>query len=130
MKYQSSFTTYARPAVKIGGRPHVGRKSKPAVSVNPAFLKALGKVVAAVFLVVLLINLVFSNAIANMENSITAMQVSYQQLEDKNIGLLVDKALVWSDENIERLAAEKVELYPAGKQLRVYNKRTRTFTYL
>ncbi len=130
MKYQNSFTTYARPAVKIGGRPHVVRKSRLAVSFNLAFVKALGKVVVAVILVVLLINLVFSNAIGNIDNSIVTMKARYQQLENRQRKLRLDKALLWTNESIERLAAEKLGLYPADTRFRVYNEKTKTFRQL
>lgn len=131
MNYPNSNQSYFRTATKIGARPQIGRKRALLIFGGAIPWLAIGKTVLVVLPVTLVVNILISSAVSNLDQSISVLQSRQQQIEDRNIDLLAQKARVWAPDNIEKLAGEKLSLYsPSEGQVGKFDRNTYTFKYL
>lgn len=131
MIIHSSSQTYIRPNVKVGVRRRVRANGRTNLVLDLQGLKALGRGLLIVLPVFLAINLFVGSSIDSIEHSISVLETKRQELEDKNIQLLAQKARKYAPDNVEKLAGEKLSLYATGKkQVGRFNRRTGTFSYM
>lgn len=83
---------------------------------DAVFWQKAAKVVGGVAVFLLVTNLVLGSVISSLEYSIAVEQSRHQELEDKNITLLAEKARIWAPHNVEMLAAERLSLYRAKEE--------------
>jgi hypothetical protein len=117
-----------RSIAKIGGRQQIGSRDLFDLSGWLVLWKPVGRIMLMIFPVVLIIHMFIGFAVINMDQAISSIDNQRHELMDKNIELLARKASLWSPENIEKLAGEKLELYAdSGDQVGKFNRRNGTF---
>lgn len=131
MNYNNSTDAYVRSVTKIGIRRRFRSGGSFDLSIWLVLWKPAGKVLLMLFPLVLIINMFVASAVSNTERSIVVLDNKRHELMDKNIELLASKARLWSPQNFQQLAGEKLALQEnSGNQVRKFNRTTGTFSYL
>lgn len=131
MNYQNITQSYLRPTVRIGMRQQSRRRPQFDFSLDIDMMKAIGKVGLMVIPVVIVLQLFLGSAVTDTGQSLVFVEEAHNRLADKNIELLVLKARMTAPEHVQLLAGEKLSLVlPEKGQVRKFNRRPGTFTYL
>jgi len=131
MNFHNATQDYLRPVTNIGVRQQLKRRNALDLSGGFVLWRAIGKVVLMILPVVLSISLFISSAITDTGQSVSLVDDKLSVLMDKNIELRAMKARIMAPENVQLLAGEKLALsQPQKGQVRKFNRRPGTFTYL
>ncbi len=131
MNYQNPTQSFLRPTVKIGMQPRSRRKPGFSIALDSDLLRAVAKVGMMVLPVVVITHLFLASVVTDLGESIAVVKEVHNGLADKNIELLVQKARITTPDNVQLLAGEKLSLVsPEKGQIRKFNRRPGTFTYL
>lgn len=131
MNYQNPTQSFVRPTVKIGMRPRSRRKPGFDISLDSDLLRVVTKCGLVALPVVLIFHLFLASVMADLGESIAVVKEVHNGLADKNIELLVQKARITAPDHVQLLAGEKLSLVlPEKGQVRKFNRRPGTFTYL
>lgn len=123
MIFQDSVQSYTRPAVNIGIRQHLARRSAWELPGGVIFWKAAGKVVLGVCMATIALNMLLSVYKGHLEAIATVMEGQRHELMDKNISLRVTRAGMLTRQAVEVAAGKSLSLYmPEQGQRFVYNR--------
>jgi len=126
----NSIGSYTSSTVKYGVKRHVIPRRVAQLSFRLTEWKQVGRIVIWILPVLLILNIICSSAISSMSHSIGQVVAGNEALETKNIGLLAEKAIVGSELNVRKLAADKLGLVKVEKgQVGLYNRQYRAFVY-
>lgn len=130
MNYHSTSHTYTRPVEKFGLRQFLRPYDLFDFSRDIVLLRMVGKALLMILPLILAVHLILGSMIAGHDTTIAGLDNRRHQLVDENIGLLAQKASVFSPDSIEQLAAEKLELFVASKErVGKFSRRHGTFRY-
>ncbi|MFT5699693.1 MAG: hypothetical protein ACI8ZB_002554 [Desulforhopalus sp.] len=130
MNNYNSIGSYTRSTAKFGVRQHVKPRRVVHLSIRLAEWKQVGKIVIWILPVMLILNIMCSSAISSMNHSIGQAIDTNKALETKNVELLVEKAMVGSETNVRKLAADNLGLVKVVRgQVGLYNRQYGTFEY-
>lgn len=130
MNYQNSSNVYSRPAVKFSIRQLLPKRDLLDWSRNKVLFLALGKVSLAVVMVTMAIQFGVTSMISRLDGSIVGLEDTRHSLMDENIILRAQRAVAYSEENIEKLAAEKLDLHAKQDgQVAWFDRTTGVFVY-
>lgn len=131
MSYQNSSQSYMRTVAKPGVRQQVRSKRALSIPGGVLLLRAVGKAVLIILPLTLIVNIIISSAISNIDRSISQVEGRQQKVEDTNIHLLARKARIWAPDHVEKLAGDKLSLFvPTKDQVGKFDRRSGTFSYL
>lgn len=106
--------SYIRPVTNIGVRQHLQPRDVLDLPGGLVLWKTVGRVLLLLLPLVVTVNLFLASTIHDVGSEITAIDNQRHELMDRNIGLLVQKAQLYSPERVGQLAAQKLSLYSAA----------------
>jgi len=130
MSYQNSSHIFGRPTFKFSIRQLLPGRDLLDWSRNKVLFLALGKVSLLVIALTMGLQFGMSSMVSRLDSSITALEDQRHSLVDENIMLRAKRAIAYSPENIEKLAAERLGLHVRQNgQVARYNRATGEFVY-
>jgi hypothetical protein len=123
-------TVYGRPAAKFSVRQLLPGRELLDWSRNKVLVLAVGKVLLLVVGLTMVLQFGIASLITRLDGDITTLKDQRHQLVDDNIMLRAQRAIVYSPENIQRMAAEQLGLRQQKEgQVAHYNRATGDFVY-
>jgi len=115
MFFQNTANSYVCPMLDARRRqPLFLTEELKSLLGDKLFLRLVVRVALVAFLVVLGAQLCMGVVMDNIDESIRLNESECHVLTDKNIALRAEKAYLLSPQRIEKLAAEKLDLFVAG----------------
>ncbi len=105
--------SYVRNVPSLGVRQQLHPRGVFDLPGGIALWKAAGKIMLLIFPFFLALNMFLSSARENVEQSLVIVDNQRHELQDKNIGLLAQKARLYAPERVSQLAGDKLSLYVA-----------------
>ncbi|MFH0785183.1 MAG: hypothetical protein V2B20_24965 [Pseudomonadota bacterium] len=105
--------SYLRNAPNLGVRQQLHPQGVFDLLGGIVLWKAVGKIILLIFPFFLAINMFLSSARANVERSLVIVDNHRHELQDKNIGLLAQKARLYAPERVSQMAGDRLSLYVA-----------------
>lgn len=131
MNYQNLTQAYLRPKIKIGMRQQSRRRPQFDISFDSDALRTIARLGLMLLPVVIVAHMVLTSIVTDIGEDIALVAEQHSSLADKNIELLAQKARITAPQHVQFLAAEKLSLVlPEKGQVRKFNRRPGTFTYL
>jgi len=131
MNFHSTSQSYMRPVIQVGVGQHSLPQRKGSLPTSIDFWGPVGKILLALLLIVLAVNMYIAYSAGKVNESMIAADNKRHELMDKNIELRATKARLRGDEQFQKLAAEKLSLYAHTKgQVGKFDRRKGYFIYL
>lgn len=105
--------SYVRNSPSLGIRQQLAPRGVFELPGGIALWKAVGKIMLLILPFFLAVSVYLSSARENVERSLVIVDNQRHELQDKNIGLLAEKARLYAPERVNQMAGDKLSLYVA-----------------
>jgi hypothetical protein len=121
MNFHNPAQSYFRPMAHSRFRRQLRSQNTLSLWGDRAIWLSVGKILLALCPLVLFTNIMLASKYKHLEASVQAVENSRLELMDKQITLRTARAQLYSPEQIQMLAAEKLALHVPGKeQIKVF----------
>jgi len=110
MNFINTTQAYGRPITAINVRQQLRGREYFDLPGGILLWKCVGRVALVIGLFVVCINLMLSSFVSNVDQSITAAERTQREFKTKYLVLSDYKKDLWSKENIEKMAGDKLAL--------------------